>query len=199
VNRRLNQRFSGVLLILVLAACGQPATTSTDHHHADASTAEAHAGHQHTPALNSTAPIDAQFIDSMIEHHRGAIDMAEQALQAGQHAEIKHMASAIIAGQQQEIDQMTAWRLQWYPNLPPTSGMGMAMGEMEVSSDASKSFDQRFIEAMVSHHTGAIDMAYSAQTKAEHPELAQLVHAIITAQEAEIGQMKQWQHEWFTP
>jgi uncharacterized protein (DUF305 family) len=51
---------------------------------------------------------------------------------------------------------------------------------------------------MVSHHNGAIDMAYRAQTKAEHPELAQLVHAIITAQEAEIGQMKQWQHEWFT-
>ena len=71
------------------------------------------------------------------------------------------------------------------------------MGDMEISSDTSQPFDQRFIAAMIGHHNGAISMANDALTNAEHPEIKQLAQAIITAQEAEIAQMQQWNTEWF--
>jgi uncharacterized protein (DUF305 family) len=75
--------------------------------------------------------------------------------------------------------------------------MGMSMGDMEISTDTSKPFDQRFIEAMIAHHEGAIAMAKDAQQKAEKPEIKTLAQDIITAQEGEISQMRQWQTEWF--
>jgi len=147
--------------------------------------------------VDPAKPFDAQFIDSMIEHHQGAVVMAEQALDQAEHAELRTLAEAIIAAQTQEIEQMTAWRQRWYPDLAPTGGLDMGMGEMAVSTDESKPFDQRFIEAMLSHHQGAIAMAQMAQHMAEHQEIKTLADAIITAQQAEIGQMQSWLQEWF--
>ena len=92
---------------------------------------------------------------------------------------------------------MTAWRQQWYPDLAPTGGMDMGMGDMEISADESKPFDQRFMEAMISHHQGAIDMAQMALQMAEHQEIKTLADAIIAAQQAEVEQMQGWLQEWY--
>jgi uncharacterized protein (DUF305 family) len=59
------------------------------------------------------------------------------------------------------------------------------------------SFDAQFIDMMVPHHEGAVGMAKIAQQRAEHPEIAQMAEAVITAQEGEISQMKVWRLEWF--
>jgi uncharacterized protein (DUF305 family) len=163
-----------------------------------AMTATAHEGMDHGAMnMDPDQPFDAQFIDSMIEHHQGAIAMAQQALEEAEHPELQQLAEAIIAAQTQEIEQMTAWRQSWYPDLAPTDGMGMGMGDMVIADDPSKPFDQRFIEAMISHHQGAIDMARMAQHMAEHEEIKSLAEAIITAQQAEIEQMQGWLQEWY--
>jgi uncharacterized protein (DUF305 family) len=57
---------------------------------------------------------DKAFLSEMIMHHEGAVDMAEAALQSARHEEIKDMASAIIAAQTSEIDQMKGWQKAWY-------------------------------------------------------------------------------------
>ncbi|GAC1639442.1 MAG: DUF305 domain-containing protein [Herpetosiphon sp.] len=150
-----------------------------------------------TPSVSNQAPFDAQFIDSMTEHHRGAISMAQQALKEGQHPEIKQLAQNIITSQQQELDQMTSLRKQWYPTLAPTGGMAMAMGAMQLGTDTSKPFDQRFMTAMMAHHSAAVMMAKEAQTKAEHAEIKKLAGTIISAQEAEITQMQGWTKQWY--
>jgi uncharacterized protein (DUF305 family) len=157
-------------------------------------TASTMSGMDHGAMTN--APFDAQFIDGMIMHHEGAIAMAKQAQSQAERSEIKQLAEAIITAQQAEITQMMEWRSLWYPDLAPTSGMGMDMGPMMIS-DGTTPFDQRFIEAMIPHHESAISMAKEAQQKAEHPEIKELASAIITAQEAEIAQMKQWMLDWF--
>jgi len=123
--------------------------------------------------------------------------MAKQAQIQTEHSELKTLAQNIITDQQNEITQMQNWRKQWYPNLAPTGGMGMNMGHMDISTDTSKPFDLRFINAMISHHEGAILMAKEAQIKAEHSEIKTLANAIITAQTKEINEMKQWKQQWY--
>ena len=59
---------------------------------------------------------DKAFIDGMIEHHEGAVQMAEEALKNAKHQEIKDMANAIISAQTKEINQMEEWRSSWYGN-----------------------------------------------------------------------------------
>ncbi len=56
---------------------------------------------------------DKAFIEGMIPHHQGAIDMAREAQKSAKHEEIKRMADAIISTQQQEIDQMNQWMKNW--------------------------------------------------------------------------------------
>jgi uncharacterized protein (DUF305 family) len=92
---------------------------------------------------------------------------------------------------------MQNWRKQWYPNLGPTGGMTEHMGDMKISDDTSKPFDQRFIDAMLSHHQGAIDTTKDVQTKAEHSEIKTLANSIITAQTKEMQDMQSWRTQWY--
>lgn len=208
--------FFGTLLVLALAACGAipdttaPAGTNGTNQNAMAAMPTDMAGMNNdamptsmagmdhsTMPTNSAVPYDAQFIDSMIMHHQGAVEMARQVQQEAQKPELKTLAQNIITAQQAEIEQLRQWRQAWYPGLAPTAGTGMAMGDMTISTDISKSFEERFIEAMTRHHQGAIDMAKDAQKRAEHSEIKTLAQNIITAQESEIKQMQQWQTEWY--
>jgi uncharacterized protein (DUF305 family) len=182
---------------LLLAACAgaQPAPGL-----APATDQAAHAtrmghGADHGVADAST-PYDARFIDSMIVHHQGAIDMAAQALQRAERPELKTLAENVISAQTAEIAQLREWRGSWFPELPETGGMGMAMGDMAIADDPERPFDLRFIEAMIAHHEGAIAMAQDARQHAEHQELRSLADDIIAAQEAEIAQMRAWHQAW---
>ncbi len=57
---------------------------------------------------------DKAFIDEMIIHHQGAVDMAKLALKNAKHKEIQNMANAIISAQTKEINQMMDWKDSWY-------------------------------------------------------------------------------------
>ncbi|MGB4966417.1 MAG: DUF305 domain-containing protein [Microgenomates group bacterium] len=77
-------------------------------------------------------------------------------------------------------------------------GMGSSMDEMMDSMNVKEGddFDKAFIEAMIPHHQGAIEMAKVAQTKASHDEIKKMADDIISAQSSEIEMMKQWQKDW---
>ena len=57
----------------------------------------------------SAEEVDRRFVDMMIPHHQGAIDMANVVLQYGSDAETRALAQHIIADQQLEIRQMNSW------------------------------------------------------------------------------------------
>jgi len=53
------------------------------------------------------AEFERMFLTMMIEHHKGAIEMAQAELDNGQNAEAKQLAQDIIDTQQQEIERMS--------------------------------------------------------------------------------------------
>lgn len=57
---------------------------------------------------------DKRFIDLMIPHHEAALMMAKDALKNATHPELKAMAQQIINAQEKEIEQLKAWRNEWY-------------------------------------------------------------------------------------
>lgn len=57
--------------------------------------------------------LDKAFLEGMIPHHQGAIDMANEVLANAKHEEIKQMARDIITAQQREIDMMQQWQKDW--------------------------------------------------------------------------------------
>ncbi len=52
---------------------------------------------------------DIAFMQGMIPHHQGAVDMAEIVLKYGKDAETRELAQQIINSQNKEIAQMREW------------------------------------------------------------------------------------------
>ncbi|MGF1935218.1 MAG: DUF305 domain-containing protein [Nostoc sp. ChiQUE02] len=176
-------------------------------------TSDNHTNHSMAMDLGpADANFDLRFIDAMIPHHQGAVEMAKEAQQKSKRPEIKKLADDIIKSQNQEITQMKQWRQAWYPNAgDKPMAYNSQMGHMmEMSSDQMKAmmmsqdlgaadaeFDLRFINAMTPHHQGAVTMAKDVLSKSKRPEIKQLAQEIINAQNTEIKQMQQWRKSWY--
>jgi uncharacterized protein (DUF305 family) len=153
------------------------------------------------PVASGQVPFDQAFIDAMVPHHREAIEMAEAAKGRGlTQADLSKIADDIIASQQGEIDQMLAWREQWFgsrtlgPVRPevlgvPKNELGMKHGSADAVAGAVD-VDATFAQMMIAHHEGAIAMAEAAQERGQHDEVKELAAAIIEAQEREIATME---------
>jgi uncharacterized protein (DUF305 family) len=76
------------------------------------------------------------------------------------------------------------------------STMSMADMNKELEGLSGDDYDKAFIEMMIAHHEGAVDMAEFSADRAKHDEIKQLSQEIIAAQEKEIADMKQWQLDW---
>jgi uncharacterized protein (DUF305 family) len=146
-----------------------------------------------------TGKPDLDFMQGMIPHHQGAIDMAKVVLQFGKDSEVKAFAEKVVKDQEGEIAFMNAWLTKTDKNALPTSpeaakgnadAMTAMMKNMMVpySSDA----DVDFIKGMIPHHQGAIDAAKVALQYAKDPEVLKLAQDIATAQEGEISFMNDW-------
>jgi len=149
---------------------------------------------------NLSDPYDLRFLDEMIPHHEMAIMMVQMMISQSNHPELRDLGHRIITGQQQQIDQMLAWRQQWYPNAAPTNGMmgsggmGGMMGRSMMQGDFA---DRMFLEMMIPHHQRAIDMSNDALANAQHPELKGLAKDIIAVQSAEITEMQGYLKTWY--
>ena len=140
---------------------------------------------------------DVMFVQMMIPHHEQAVEMAELAPGAGASPEVQELASEISAAQGPEITQMEAMLDRWgVGQMMDHSGHQMAgmvsdadMDRLRATSGAE--FDRLFLELMIAHHEGAIDMAQDPLANGEDPELRTLLEAIVEAQTAEIAQMQQ--------
>lgn len=61
-----------------------------------------------TMAAMAGADLEAMFLEMMIRHHQGAIEMAKTELEDGTNADVLAVAQNIIETQQAEIDTMSS-------------------------------------------------------------------------------------------
>ena len=140
---------------------------------------------------------DVMFVQMMIPHHEQAVEMAELAPGAGASPEVQELAAEIAAAQGPEITQMEAMLDRWgVGQMMDHSGHQMAGMVSDADMERLRSargveFDRLFLELMIAHHEGAIDMAQDPLANGEDPELQTLLQAIVEAQTAEIAQMQQ--------
>lgn len=137
---------------------------------------------------------DIMFAQMMIPHHQQAVDMSTLAETRTTNPEILALAQQIKNAQAPEIQQMTAWL--------ESAGAGMDMGhdmgmdgmltdeQMTALSNATGAdFDKLYLQGMIAHHEGAIQMAQMI-VGSNNAEAKELAAAIISSQTAEIEKMK---------
>jgi uncharacterized protein (DUF305 family) len=146
---------------------------------------------------------DKAFIDAMVPHHQGAIEMAKVALKNAEHEEIKELSRNIVSSQQAEIEELKSIKKEEFgtSQVPmemsqqQMRGMGMMMDPQELAD--KEPFDKAFIDAMIPHHQSAIYMAQVAHEKSHNPHIKELAENIISAQQAEIEHMTHWRQQWY--
>ncbi|MER8015281.1 DUF305 domain-containing protein [Streptomyces griseoluteus] len=177
--------------VVLLAACGGQQHTKAHGAPAAPATAGAHNAE------------DVTFAQGMIPHHRQAVEMARLAPGHAASDGVKALAARIEKAQDPEIRTMTGWLESWGEE-PPTAGMdhsghgGMAgmsgmmsaddMTALEKSTGAD--FDRKFLTLMIVHHQGAVEMARTEKAKGRDSRATKMADDVITAQSAEIRQMK---------
>jgi uncharacterized protein (DUF305 family) len=145
---------------------------------------------------------DKAFIDAMVPHHEGAVDMAKVALENAQHQEIKSLARDIVGAQEAEIKQLGEIREREFGSAESPSGMSEMDMQMMGMTDPQKlakqePFDRAFIDAMIPHHESAISMANVALEESENGEILGIAEDIVDAQKREIAQMRSWRQQWY--
>lgn len=164
---------------------------------------EGHEGHDMDGHMMEGVDADTHFLQMMIPHHEQALTMSRLASTNGASTEVQALATQIADAQGPEIAQMKAWLTE--AGEPLDGGdhgdMGahhdMAMDGMLTDDELAAleqakgpDFDRLFLAGMIAHHEGAIIMAEHVKAEGDDPKVAALADAIITAQKAEIAQMK---------
>jgi uncharacterized protein (DUF305 family) len=216
-----NMMFTALFSVTLLSACGNRITedhsahnnssaritnenvSSSAHDSMGHGAGMDHSGMQSSPGAAS-APFELQFLDTMIAHHQGAVDMAQLADVRAQRQELKELAANIISDQEREIAKMSEWRDRWFEGKPQAINMafpGMLEGMKgmdikKLESLKGNEFDIEFVRQMIPHHEGAIVMAKALRASGSKAEVKELAEDIITAQEKEIKQMQEWLSKW---
>jgi uncharacterized protein (DUF305 family) len=193
---RKNFIISGFVLAsaVLLGACGgndsMPGMSSSS---PAPSSAQAEAGHNAD---------DVTFAQQMIPHHSQALDMAKLVPSRSTNPKVLDLASRIEKAQDPEIQQMHGWLTTWGAGMPgmsqePMPGMSGSMPGMMSDADLKQlqaakgaEFDKMWLDMMIKHHQGAIDMAKTELTKGGNADAQALARKIIDAQQAEITEMR---------
>jgi uncharacterized protein (DUF305 family) len=144
---------------------------------------------------------DVAFATNMIPHHQQAIDLSALVSDRSTNTGLVELSKRISAAQQPEIEVMKVLLVQWNENPDANSGHGghdAAMQGMVDDATMTKlrslegaEFDKLWLESMISHHQGAIEMAKAEIANGDNVDAKNLAGRIVATQEAEIGQMKQ--------
>ena len=131
------------------------------------------------PSVATTRVINAsevEFMSGMIPHHAQAVLIAAWAESHGARRDIVALCERIVVGQRDEIGLMQHWLRERGQEVPPSDakthkmkmgGMvhdmimpGMLNAEQLAALDKARGseFDRLFLEAMIGHHAGAIEM-----------------------------------------
>lgn len=169
-------------------------------------------GMSSSPAVPSSSPpsdaasaadfnnADVMFAQMMIPHHQQAIEMSDIILKkSGVNPKVTALANQIKDAQQPEITTMTDWLQAWGSSpLPSMSGMPMSNGQMMSAADMKKleeangpTAQKLFLEGMIEHHKGAIQMAQMEISSGKNPDAIQLAESIVASQQKEIATMTQ--------
>jgi uncharacterized protein (DUF305 family) len=198
VTRRVAAALAAVAAALSLSSCSSPAS-------------DGHTGHEHAdePVITGQPAgynaDDVAFATNMIPHHQQAVELSALVPDRSTNTQLVALAQQISAEQQPEINVMKVFLVQWTdgagnptPSNSVHAGHGNAMQGMVDEATMTKlqslngaEFDKLWLESMISHHQGAIEMAKAEIANGDNVDAKDLAKNIVTTQEAEIGKMKQ--------
>jgi uncharacterized protein (DUF305 family) len=138
---------------------------------------------------------EPDYLAEMVAHHQEAV-AADRELARSDRPEMRAFGESIVETQSAQIEQMTAWLADWYPELSANVAYRPMMRDL--SGLAGDRLDEAFLQDMVGHHMVAVMMSQHLLWQGtDHEAVAGLARSVRDDQHAEIFQMQRWLAQWF--
>ena len=151
---------------------------------------------------------DVAFMQMMVPHHAQAIVMAKLAPGRAAARRVKVLAERIRAGQGPEILMMASWLQERNMQVPsaaedpsewdhsqhghnPMMGMLTHAQMRRLATARGAAFDQLFLEGMIQHHRGAVEMAGDVAVDGVDLIVGEVAADVSATQSAEIDRMRE--------
>jgi uncharacterized protein (DUF305 family) len=152
---------------------------------------------------------DVAFTTAMVQHHAQALSMTDLTLGRDVSRGLADLGEEIRAEQSAEIEVMVDWLADWDQPVPETvrdhanahgegggddhdaPGMLSADDLSELDELSGAAFEERWLELMIEHHEGAVDMAQTQVEDGHARGPVRLAEDMIENQQAEIRTMEQ--------
>ena len=161
-----------------------------------------------SPDYPKASSVDAGFARDMSIHHQQAITMATYERAYTTNPDLKLLAYDIEDEQSFQKGEMQGWLEIWslslQSNIPQMSWMGITLAPGELMHGLATpaqltrfetlrgtAMDKLFLQLMIRHHQGGVQMATYAMHHAKEVYVRNLAAAMVSAQSAEIVQMEQ--------
>jgi uncharacterized protein (DUF305 family) len=144
---------------------------------------------------------DVSFVQAMIVHHRQALAMTAMVDERAGRDDLSLMADRMTISQVEEIDQLTTW-LEARGEVAPADHAahdeampGMLTTEQLAQLEAARgeAFDELFLQYMIIHHEGAVQMVEELLTGGaggQESQVFQLAQHVESDQQVEISRMR---------
>lgn len=151
--------------------------------------------------MSMTHDPDYDFAMMMIEHHKGAIEMADYELEYGDNQEMMDMASEMKEKQAAEIEELEAFMAGHTVNPDEEDGMAFmeasekAMAKMDVQVHRqylNYDPDHDFAALMIHHHRSAVEMAEAEIQFGHEEQMIEMASMMKEDQLKEIEDIKGW-------
>jgi uncharacterized protein (DUF305 family) len=152
---------------------------------------------------------DVRFMQHMIVHHAQAVEMARLLEVRGHSPQVKALGRRIAIGQASEMDLMRGWlQARGQPVEARDLHAGHAASPSEtalmpgmlspaqmarLAAAEGAEFDRLFLEGMIQHHQGALDMVeelLALPDSAEDTLLSDFATSVVADQSSEILRMR---------
>jgi uncharacterized protein (DUF305 family) len=172
-----------------------------------------------TFAVPGDTSVDAGFARDMQAHHGQAVELATMVRDRTDDEDVRTLALDILLTQQNQAGQMAGWLDTWrLPQSTTRAPMAWAgehgHGAASDDPDAPTGFaampgwvsrddmtrlaeaegteaERLFLQLMIPHHQGGVEMAEMAVDDAQAPQVRRLAESIITSQTGEITVLEQ--------
>ncbi|MGI4894050.1 MAG: DUF305 domain-containing protein [Janthinobacterium lividum] len=164
------------------------------------------------PSAPGAQSVDVGFSRDMSTHHSQAVAMAYQAIQDAPSPEVRQLAVDIASTQGNQMGRMQSLLITWDQPLASTGpvmewmrgtdeharhvlqqdqgrimpGMATAAELARLSTETGATFEVDFLQLMLRHHEGGIEMAQIGARRATTSEVRDLAGAIVASQRGEL-------------
>jgi uncharacterized protein (DUF305 family) len=187
-----------VMAVLGLAACGPESTSGG---------APTTAPPPPTTAAALPATVDGpynatdvMFLQMMLAHHEPAAALLELGRSKATRAEVRGLAGDLATAQAAETRTITGWLEAWgeplasdaHPDAHAAHGGLPALGDKEIAELAragSAEFDTAFLNMLIGHQHGAVELARMEATSGQNPRVKELARRTDETTRGQIQQL----------